>query len=123
MRLGCFTLDSDNAEELADFYQKLLGWTIRFVNTDDGCKFVGIMDDKKDKILLFQEDENYVRPVWPTEDGKQQQMAHLDFFTDDLEKDVGHALACGAKLAETQYSDKWRVMLDPAGHPFCIEQL
>lgn len=121
MKLGCVTLDSSNAEEHADFYQKMLGWTIRFTNCVDDMKFIGIMNETKDMILLFQEDNHYVRPVWPTEEGQQQTMAHLDFFTDDLEKDVNHAIACGAKPAETQFSDTWRVMIDPAGHPFCIE--
>jgi hypothetical protein len=73
--------------------------------------------------LLFQENDDYIAPVWPTEPGQQQQMMHLDFFADDLQEDVDHAITCGAKLAETQYSDKWRVMIDPAGHPFCIEKL
>lgn len=120
MKLGCVTLDSGNAEEHADFYQKLLGWTGRFMNTNDGMKFVGIYDEAKEGVfLLFQEDDNYVMPAWPT-NGTEQ---HLDFFSDDVEKDVNNAIACGAKLAETQYSDKWRIMIDPAGHPFCIEKL
>jgi uncharacterized glyoxalase superfamily protein PhnB len=123
MKFGCVTLDSGNAEEHAEFYQKLLGWTIRFTNTVNDMKFIVIMNETKDMALCFQEDDDYKKPVWPTEQGQQQQMAHLDFFTDDLEKDVNHAIACGAKLAETQYSDKWRVMIDPAGHPFCIEKL
>lgn len=123
MKFGCVTLDTRNADELADFYQKLLGWTTRFTNTDEGLKFVGIMNETNDLVLLFQEDDSYTAPVWPTERGQQQQMAHLDFFTDDLEKDVEHAIKCGAKPAGTQYSDKWRVMIDPAGHPFCIEKL
>jgi catechol 2,3-dioxygenase-like lactoylglutathione lyase family enzyme len=123
MKFGCVTLDSKNAEEHADFYQKLLGWPIRFTNTDDSLKFVGITNETQDLILLFQEEENYERPVWPTEKGQQQQMTHLDFFTDDLEKDVAHAIACGAAPAQTQFSDRWRVMIDPAGHPFCIEKM
>lgn len=123
MKLGCVTIDTNNADELADFYQKLLGWTIRFTNTDEGLKFVGLVDEATGLTLLFQEDSDYVQPVVPTRQGAQQQMAHLDFHTDDLEKDVSHALACGARLSDTQYSNKWRVMLDPAGHPFCIEKL
>lgn len=123
MKLGCVTLDSRNADELADFYQKLLGWTIRFTNTDEGLKFVGLVNETIGVTLLFQEDSDYVPPVWPIEPGQQQHMMHLDFHTNDLEKDVNHALACGAKLAQTQHSDKWRVMIDPAGHPFCIEKL
>jgi len=119
MKLGCATLDSGNAEEHANFYQKLLGWTGRFTNTDDGIKFVGVYDEAKEGVfLLFQEDGGYEIPEWPHESWQ-----HLDFFTDNVERDVNHAIACGAKLAETQYSDKWRVMIDPAGHPFCIEKL
>jgi len=47
-------------------------------------------------------------------------MAHLDFAVNDLEKAVSHAVNCGAIVADTQYSNEWRVMLDPAGHPFCL---
>jgi len=120
MKLGCVTLDSGNAEEHADFYQKLLGWTGRFVNTDEDMKFVGIFDETKEGVfLLFQEDSNYTMPQWPHEQGFEQ---HLDFFSDDVEKDVSLAIECGAKLAETQYSDKWKIMIDPMGHPFCIEK-
>jgi hypothetical protein len=72
-------------------------------------------------ILLFQEMADFVRPVYPAAPGKQQSTAHIDLFTDDIEKDVSAAIACGAQLAEEQYSDKWRVMIDPMGHPFCIE--
>ena len=110
-------LDSDNPDELSDFYQKLLGWEKRkytvnsiVFNDDDGMPFQ----------LLFQYDENYVRPVWPTEPEKQQQMAHLDFFVENLEEGVAHALSCGAVLSPIQFADSWRVMIDPSGHPFCI---
>lgn len=41
----------------------------------------------------------------------QQQMAHLDFAVNDLEKAVQHAVRCGAAVAEEQFSDAWRVML------------
>jgi len=120
MRLLCATLDSGNAEEHANFYQKLLGWSGRFTNVDDGLKFVGIYDETKEGVfLLFQEDDNYIMPVYSVQQGVHQ---HLDFYSDDVEKDVEHAIACGAKLAETQHSEKWRVMIDPMGHPFCIEK-
>jgi catechol 2,3-dioxygenase-like lactoylglutathione lyase family enzyme len=123
VKLGCVTLDTANAENLADFYQKLLGWSIRFTNSDEGLKFVGIVDEKTGVMLLFQENDEYIEPVWPAKRGEQQQMAHLDFFAEDLEKDVNYALSCGARFAKTQYSDKWKVMFDPAGHPFCIEKM
>ncbi|HML49110.1 MAG TPA: VOC family protein, partial [Clostridia bacterium] len=84
--------------------------SIVFNDHDDGMPFQ----------LLFQYDENYVRPVWPVEPGEQQQMAHLDFFVENLEEGVAHALSCGAVLSPVQFADSWRVMIDPAGHPFCI---
>ena len=38
----------------------------------------------------------------------------------NLESAVEHALASGARLAEYQPQARVRVMLDPAGHPFCL---
>ena len=34
--------------------------------------------------------------------------------------EAGHAVACGAVLAEYQPQELVRVLLDPAGHPFCL---
>jgi len=45
--------------------------------------------------------------------------AHLDFAVNDLEEAVQHAINCGATMAAEQFSEEWRVMFDPAGHPFC----
>jgi len=114
--IGAVTLDSDNPKALADFYRKLLGWE-RY--HDDG-EYIYISPGERSMQLIFQENADYQRPAWPTEREKQQQMIHLDFYTDDLEKEVKRAIEYGAKLAEVQYSDGWRVMIDPAGHPFCI---
>lgn len=46
-------------------------------------------------------------------------MIHIDFYSDNVEKDVKHALNCGASLAKYQSGD-WKVLIDPAEHPFCI---
>lgn len=38
-----------------------------------------------------------------------------------LEHSVAAAVAAGARLAVTQPSpERWLVLLDPAGHPFCF---
>lgn len=47
-------------------------------------------------------------------------MVHLDFKVDDLEKAVEHAVKCGARIADTQYYETSTVLIDPAGHPFCL---
>jgi hypothetical protein len=45
---------------------------------------------------------------------------HLDLEVDDLDAAVAHAMAVGASQAGYQPQDHVRVMLDPAGHPFCL---
>jgi hypothetical protein len=47
-------------------------------------------------------------------------MMHLEIQVDDLESGAAHARACGATQADHQPQDDVRVMLDPAGHPFCL---
>ena len=47
-------------------------------------------------------------------------MSHLDIAVDDLEAAVSLAVEAGAVQAEHQPQDDVRVMLDPAGHPFCL---
>ena len=56
-------------------------------------------------MIVFQTAEDYESPVWPRETGKQQQMAHIDFFVDDLDESVKQAINCGAKKADIQYYD------------------
>ena len=120
MKLGAMAvvLDSGNSEALSDFYAKLLGW--KKYKPDDEWMIVFNDDEKGMPWLTFQEIKDYERPVWPATPGKQQQMVHLDFHVDDMEEGVKHALACGAVLSDIQLEDEWRVLLDPAGHPFCI---
>ena len=49
---------------------------------------------------------------------------HLDVAVDDIERAESLALSLGATRASYQPSpDRWRVMIDPAGHPFCLTTL
>jgi hypothetical protein len=46
---------------------------------------------------------------------------HFDISVTDLDRAAARALALGAKQAEHQPApDLWRVLVDPAGHPFCL---
>jgi hypothetical protein len=47
-------------------------------------------------------------------------MLHLDFEVSDLEAAAQHAVELGADEAPYQPQDNVRVLLDPAGHPFCL---
>ncbi|HYZ66441.1 MAG TPA: VOC family protein [Mycobacterium sp.] len=63
--------------------------------------------------------DTYVRPSWPR--GPQHQQMHLDLAVDDLDSAVTAAVGLGATEAEHQPApDKWRVLIDPVGHPFCV---
>ncbi len=123
MKIGAVTFDSTNSEELSDFYQKLLGWE-KLHHTEDNNDFIAVYSkDGQGPMLVFQDDPDYEPPVWPTGRGRQQTMVHLDLFVtwDEFDEAIRHAVSCGATPAQVQFSDKWKVMLDPAGHPFCID--
>jgi len=116
IKMFSITLDCKDARELADFYAELLGWEKG--SNEDGWAWV--TGSEKYPFILFQQVDDYRPPVWPEEPETQQQMAHIDFAVSDLERAVQHAISYGAKVASQQFSDKWKVMFDPAGHPFCL---
>ncbi len=61
-------------------------------------------------------------PDWPT--GPAPKQIHLELSVDDLDRAETKALAVGARKADSQPNPEvWRVLLDPAGHPFCITTL
>ena len=113
-------IDAPDANALADFYRRLLGWTTR--EEEPGWVVIqpGSSDQAHGGTLNFQTESHYVRPVWPAGPGDQQMMMHLEIKVDDLEASVAHAVAQGATLAGFQPQEDVRVCLDPAGHPFCL---
>ena len=70
--------------------------------------------------LAFQTEKHYVRPVWPAVVGQPQMSMHLDIEVDDLDEAMVYAVECGVEVATYQPQGTVRVMLDPAGHPFCL---
>jgi len=116
LKLATVNIDCLDAEEMAAFYGRLLGWEVTY---RDG-NFVLMRDPDGGTGLSFQAYEGYQPPVWPEVPGEQEKMLHLDIRVEDLEAAVAHAVECGARLAEFQGREDLRVMLDPAGHPFCL---
>jgi predicted enzyme related to lactoylglutathione lyase len=106
-------LDCSDGRALARFYASLLGWQL-------GPEGLAIIPPDGVAYISFQTSREYVRPVWPPEEGRQQQMLHLDFEVDDLDAAVAHAVELGATIAAFQPQQDVRVMLDPDGHPFCL---
>jgi catechol 2,3-dioxygenase-like lactoylglutathione lyase family enzyme len=116
MTLTATVLDAPDARELADFYRRLLGWTV----VADEPDWVKLNPPGGGAGLSFQTEKAYVRPTWPAGPGDQQMMLHLDIEVDDLDAASAHAVAQGATVAEYQPQDDVRVHRDPAGHPFCL---
>ncbi len=120
IKLYAFTLDCLNPLTLAKFYAHLLQWEVVFFDED----FASIAPPNSKQggypCILFQKNLDYTPPVWPREQNQQQQMAHMDFAVANVEKAVDHAISLGASLSKKQFSDGWKVMLDPEGHPFCL---
>jgi hypothetical protein len=111
-------LDAPDGLELARFYRRLLGWELFPDENGDGAALAP--SDEAGYNLGFQTEPNYRRPVWPPEDGAPQMMMHLDIEVDELEQAVAYAIETGATQASYQPQEDVRVMLDPAGHPFCL---
>lgn len=123
IKLYALVLDCPDPYALAGFYARLLHWEIVFHNEEYACVAAPGTAQGAYPGITFQKNPLYQPPVWPEEPASQQQMAHLDFAVNRLEEAVAYALSCGATEARAQFSQDWRVMLDPAGHPFCLCQM
>jgi len=108
------TLDCADPQVLAGFYGALTGMRELFSTSD----FVALTDDSGCD-LGFQRVDGYRAPLWPGQDVPQQ--VHLDLRADDLDAAEELALELGAaKPGHQPGAGRWRVLLDPAGHPFCL---
>jgi predicted enzyme related to lactoylglutathione lyase len=109
-------IEAPDPAALARFYSKLLGWPIG--HEEPGTAILAAPEGAT--YLVFQQATGYQPPVWPPVDGKQRPMIHFDFQVGDLDSAVAEALALGATLAAHQPQSNVRVLIDPAGHPFCL---
>ena len=109
-------IEAPDPAALAGFYSQLLEWPV--VHEEPGTSVVAAPQGSI--YIVFQQAEGYVPPVWPPADGQQRAMMHFDFQVGDLDSAVADAVELGATLAEHQPQENVRVLLDPAGHPFCV---
>jgi len=129
MRVTGPVLDAPDVAELTAFYQRFLGWEVEELEgprsghpPGDGWSRL-CPRDRSTKIEI-QFEANYERPVWPQQRGHQGMQMHLDIWVNDVPVGVAWAIECGAIEAQSQPDgrdrSRLRVMLDPAGHPFCL---
>ena len=101
---------------LARFYSELLGWEVARESAD----WVTIRMPGTTHYLAFAIDDHHEAPTWPSRAGEPTMQLHLDLGVTDVDAAVQDAIALGATVASYQPQEDVRVMLDPAGHPFCL---
>jgi len=116
LAIGDIAVDCADPARTRDFYAALTG---REKREAYGCP--ALVFDNGLLILFMGCDFDYIPPVWPEEDGKQQKQMHFNFQVDDLPSAAEEAVRLGASKAASQYGgDHFITMLDPEGHPFCL---
>lgn len=116
--LDVVVLDCPDPAALADFYCRLLGWTVAY--SDDSWVTISATGTDEGTKIAFQSAPDYQPPTWP--EGPRPQMVHLDLSVPDLDAAHAHAIGVGASptgLPDSQTAS-FRVYTDPAGHPFCL---
>ena len=109
-------IEAPDPSALARFYSDLVGWPVG--HEEPGAAIVAA--SPAGPFLVFQQADDYRAPVWPPVEGAQRPMMHFDFQVGDLDSAVAEAIDLGATLATEQPNETVRVLLDPAGHPFCL---
>jgi len=112
-RSGFESLDCADPLTLAEFWAAILGGDIMFSSAET-------VDVRTDWVWpSAMKVSGYISPTWP--EGEVPKQIHLDLAVTDLQSAVTEAERLGAKIAPIQpVLDRWRVLFDPAGHPFCL---
>ena len=115
-RRGFVSIDCADPGPLAEFWAAMLGGDVMFT-TDEA------VDVRTEWLWISaMKVDGYTPPTWPGSDNPKQ--VHLDLAVDDLDAAVVEAQALGARLSDVQPAPgRWRVLIDPAGHPFCVTTL
>jgi Glyoxalase-like domain len=112
-RFASIVLDCEDPGELAGFWAALLGGEVAVT----GDEFVAVRADPGWIAAMRVPDHR--PPTWG--DAAVPKQMHIDLSVDDLDEAVAGALRLGARLVPDQPApDRYRILLDPAGHPFCL---
>jgi catechol 2,3-dioxygenase-like lactoylglutathione lyase family enzyme len=113
-KLVVTVLDCPDPGELAAFYSALTGAPVVRSEHD----WYQLAAEPGGVALAFQLAPDHRPPDWPGHTHPQQ--FHLDLDVPDLDAAEEQVLAIGARKHEHQPGTRFRVFLDPAGHPFCL---
>jgi hypothetical protein len=106
-------VDCADPARLAQFWAAALGWTVSYSDAT-----YGMVEGDGGKIG-FGRIEGFQPAPWP--DDAATKRFHLDLQVEDLDTATEQLCALGASRPDFQPgADRWRVLLDPDGHPFCL---
>lgn len=111
--LAMVTLDCADPGPVSAFYAELLGLQVAY-SDDDAVMLSGASGP----AIGFGRVPDYEPPAWPNPKGSKQY--HFDLAVADIPAAEARCLELGATRADPQPGETWRVLLDPAGHPFCL---
>jgi hypothetical protein len=108
------TIDCPDPSVMADFYAVLLGGTVTRRAVDEARV------DADGRLIIFRAVPDYRPPTWPSSEVPLH--SHFEYVVDDPHAAAQLLLPLGAGLARHQDPNDpdLIVMLDPAGHPFCL---
>jgi catechol 2,3-dioxygenase-like lactoylglutathione lyase family enzyme len=116
----CVDCSPASFDAVVAFYSGLLGLPV--IERED--RWAALRPEGTGVGINVQAEDWYVAPVWPEVPGTQAKMLHLEIEVADVDAAVAQAIDLGAREAAPQPADRdpalLRVMLDPAGHPFCL---
>ena len=116
IQLGNVMIDCGDEDGLCSFYESLLGWerSVLFGRP--------ALTSASGIVFMFMQEDDYVPPVWPEQEGCQQKQMHFDFQVPNVKEAVAYCESLGAVKSPVQFfdGDSECVMFDPAGHPFCL---
>ena len=116
VRLAAVSLDGSDPAGLADFYRQFLGLEPYFESED----FVALRGRVSSSPSSGSPTTS--RPTGRT--GPSRSRSTSSWPSRTWSPPSPRALALGATKADEQPNpDHWRVLVDPAGHPFCITTL
>lgn len=123
-------LDCERPRELAEFYRRFLGLVYRpgdeppTDGSEDCADWLVLTRSDGTRQLAFQEVERLAPTTWP-DDAVPQQL-HVDYSVGsvaELERHKEVALGLGATVRLDRTDDDEEplyVLVDPAGHTFCL---
>jgi hypothetical protein len=111
--MGVVSLDCTDPRPLAEFWAAMLDGEIVYTSEN------AVIVRASWLALAALRTAGYVPPSWP--DATVPKQIHLDLAVTDLPAAVAESERLGARPAQHQPAPEVRrVLLDPAGHPFCL---